>query len=55
MPVPHHKLARSAGIFTGATMLSRILGYARDSMVATFFGAGAAFYHVYRSVFGKGR
>jgi len=46
-----HKLARSAGIFTGATMLSRILGYARDSMVATFFGAGAAadaFYAAFR-------
>ncbi len=46
-----HKLARSAGIFTGATLLSRILGYARDSMVATFFGAGAAadaFYAAFR-------
>jgi putative peptidoglycan lipid II flippase len=47
----HHKLARRAGIFTGATMLSRILGYARDSIVADFFGAGAAadaFYAAFR-------
>lgn len=47
----HHQLARSAGIFTGATMLSRILGYARDSAVATLFGAGAAadaFYAAFR-------
>ena len=39
---PHHRLARSAGIFTGATMLSRLLGYFRDTMVAAFFGAGPA-------------
>ena len=47
----HHQLARSAGVFTGATMISRILGYARDSMVAHFFGAGAAadaFYAAFR-------
>src|SRR6185437_427649 len=46
-----HQMARSAGIFTGATMVSRILGYARDSMVAHFFGAGAAadaFYAAFR-------
>jgi putative peptidoglycan lipid II flippase len=46
-----HQLARSAGIFTGATLLSRILGYARDSTVAYFFGAGAtadAFYIAFR-------
>lgn len=45
------KLARAAGIFTGATMMSRLLGYARDSVVATFFGAGAAadaFYAAFR-------
>ncbi len=52
MPSSHQrKLARSAGIFTGATLVSRILGYARDSMVATFFGAGAAadaFYAAFR-------
>src|ERR1700730_6233584 len=47
----HHKLARSAGIFTGATLISRILGYARDTMVAAFFGAGPAadaFYTAFR-------
>src|ERR1051325_10018993 len=47
----HHKLARSAGIFTGATLLSRILGYGRDTMVAAFFGAGLAadaFYTAFR-------
>ncbi len=47
----HHKLARSAGIFTGATLLSRILGYARDTMVAAYFGAGPAadaFYTAFR-------
>src|SRR5882724_9738242 len=47
----HHQLARSAGIFTGATLLSRILGYARDTMVAAFFGAGPAadaFYTAFR-------
>lgn len=47
----HHHLARSAGVFTGATLLSRILGYARDSLVANFFGAGIAadaFYAAFR-------
>src|ERR1051326_6023550 len=47
----HHKLARSAGIFTSATLLSRILGYSRDTMVAAFFGAGPAadaFYTAFR-------
>ena len=39
---PHHKLARSAGIFTGATLVSRLLGYVRDTLVANRFGAGAA-------------
>lgn len=48
---PHHRLARSAGVFTGATLLSRILGYLRDTLVAAFFGAGAAadaFYTAFR-------
>lgn len=51
MSKPHHTLARSAGVFTGATLLSRILGYVRDSMVANFFGAGIAadaFYAAFR-------
>jgi len=47
----HQHLARSAGVFTSATLLSRILGYARDSLVANFFGAGIAadaFYAAFR-------
>ncbi len=51
MSHPHHRLARSAGIFTSATLLSRILGYFRDTMVAAFFGAGPAadaFYTAFR-------
>jgi putative peptidoglycan lipid II flippase len=47
----HHRLARAAGVFTGATIVSRILGYIRDSLVADFFGAGAAadaFYAAFR-------
>src|SRR6266487_5710430 len=47
----HHKLAKRAGVFTGATMLSRILGYFRDTLVAAFFGAGPAadaFYTAFR-------
>jgi putative peptidoglycan lipid II flippase len=51
MSSEHHKLAKHAGIFTGATMLSRILGYFRDTMVAAFFGAGPAadaFYTAFR-------
>src|SRR5690242_11780016 len=45
------KLTKRAGVFTGATMLSRILGYGRDSLVANFFGAGIAadaFYAAFR-------
>src|SRR5689334_25186197 len=51
MTTTHHKLARSAGIFTGATLISRILGYFRDTMVAAYFGAGPAadaFYTAFR-------
>jgi putative peptidoglycan lipid II flippase len=47
----HKKLAKRAGIFTGATLLSRILGYFRDTMVAAYFGAGPAadaFYTAFR-------
>ena len=33
-------LARSAGAVSGATMMSRVLGLARESVVAGFFGAG---------------
>src|SRR6476660_3999104 len=51
MSTSHHRLARSAGIFTSATLLSRILGYFRDTLVAAFFGAGPAadaFYTAFR-------
>lgn len=51
MSKQHHHMARSAGIFTGATLLSRILGYFRDTMVAAYFGAGPAadaFYTAFR-------
>src|ERR1043165_4097951 len=51
MSSEQHRLARRAGIFTRATMLSRILGYARGSVIADFFGAGAAadaFYAAFR-------
>src|SRR3954470_13950063 len=47
----HHQLAKRAGVFTGATMVSRILGDFRDTMVAAFFGAGPAadaFYTAFR-------
>lgn len=47
----HQKLAKRAGIFTGGTLVSRILGYLRDSVVANFFGAGVAadaFYAAFR-------
>ena len=36
------RLARSAGVMTIATLLSRVLGLARDIVLARFFGAGAA-------------
>lgn len=36
------KIARAAGIVGGATLISRILGFIRDSMIAKIFGAGMA-------------
>lgn len=38
----HPRLARSAGIFGLATIASRILGLARDQVLAYYFGAGDA-------------
>src|SRR5215218_723964 len=38
----HPRLARSAGIFGLATIASRILGLARDTVLAHYFGAGDA-------------
>jgi F0F1-type ATP synthase assembly protein I len=67
---PPKKLSSGAefaglGLQLGATFaLSAWLGYWLDrrlgtlpwlTIVMVFFGAGAAFYHVYRAVLGKGR
>lgn len=35
-----HRIARAAGIVSAATLLSRILGFIRDMIVAQYFGAG---------------
>ena len=37
-----HQITRAAGVVAGATLFSRILGFARDVVVAWFFGAGLA-------------
>ena len=36
------RVARAAGIVSGLTLISRVLGYVRDMVVASFFGAGFA-------------
>ncbi len=36
------RVNRAAGVVGSATLLSRILGYVRDMVIATFFGAGLA-------------
>lgn len=36
------RVNRAAGVVAGATLLSRILGYVRDMVMAYFFGAGLA-------------
>ena len=38
----HVRIARAAGVVGSATLLSRILGYARDMVIAYFFGVGLA-------------
>ena len=38
----HDRIARAAGVVGGATLISRVLGYARDMVIAYFFGAGLA-------------
>lgn len=38
----NRKVTRAAGVVGGATLLSRILGYVRDMVLASFFGAGMA-------------
>lgn len=42
MAAPPPRLARSAGVFGLATIASRILGVARDQVLAYYFGAGDA-------------
>ena len=37
------KLARSAGLISLATMASRVLGVAREMVLAAFFGAGSGY------------
>jgi len=36
------KIARAAGVVSGATLLSRVLGFVRDLIIARAFGAGSA-------------
>jgi hypothetical protein len=36
------RIARAAGVVSGATLLSRILGFVRDLIIARAFGAGTA-------------
>ncbi|CBE68419.1 putative Virulence factor MviN-like protein (fragment) [Candidatus Methylomirabilis oxygeniifera] len=36
------RIARAAGVVSGATLLSRILGFLRDLIIARSFGAGTA-------------
>ncbi len=38
----HRNVTRAAGVVGAATLLSRIFGYIRDMVVASFFGAGMA-------------
>ncbi|MDR2437499.1 MAG: hypothetical protein LBD17_05505, partial [Endomicrobium sp.] len=59
----HKTLVQNAGKASFGTMLSRILGYIRDMLVANLFGAGVfadAFYaafripNLFRRIFGEG-
>ncbi len=36
------QVARAAGVVGAMTMISRVFGYLRDAVIATYFGAGAA-------------
>src|SRR3990167_1555668 len=36
----HRQLARSAGVIGGLTSVSRVLGFARDMVIAAAFGTG---------------
>ena len=44
-------IARAAGVVSGATLLSRVLGFVRDLIIARTFGAGTttdAFFAAFR-------
>ena len=41
-PSENRRVTRAAGVVGAATLLSRIFGYLRDMVVASFFGAGMA-------------
>jgi putative peptidoglycan lipid II flippase len=46
-----HKFTRRLGAFSSATLISRVLGYVRDAMVAAMFGGGLvtdAFYAAFK-------
>lgn len=62
-PSEKDKIARAAGVIGGYTLLSRVLGFVRDVIIAAFFGAGlasdaffAAFRipNTFRRLFGEG-
>lgn len=51
MAIQSHKITRAAGVVGSATLLSRILGYVRDMVIAYFFGtadAADAFFVAFR-------
>jgi putative peptidoglycan lipid II flippase len=61
-PEKNH-LAKAAGVVSGATLLSRILGFVRDILIARYFGAGLysdAFFvafripNIFRRLFAEG-
>ena len=59
----HHKITRSATVFGGFTLVSRVLGMARDMVIAHLFGTSFAmsaytiaftFPNLFRRLFGEG-
>ncbi len=42
MTTPERQVATAAGVVGGATMISRLLGFARDIFIAQLFGSGMA-------------
>ena len=47
----NHRVTRAAGVVGAATLLSRVFGYARDMVMASFFGAGMTA-DAFKSVYG---